>query len=70
MPSITINLTAAQTDRLRAAFTERLERDPTLEDLKQYIIDDLKRIVREYEVIKARRDAVSALPPPASFDPT
>ena len=48
MPSLTINFTAAQAARISAAFQEALGLDSpaTVTDMKQYIINDLRQVVK------------------------
>jgi len=61
MPSVTINFTAANADRLKTALKQslQLEDDATVEDLKTYIIADLKQLVRHAERREAQRIAMS-----------
>jgi hypothetical protein len=58
MASITINFTAAPATRLAAALQETLGLDApaTLAELKDYIVTDLKQIVRTSE----KRAAIAA----------
>ena len=62
MPSVTINFSAAQAQRLQAALEANTRSDApaTLADLKQYIISDLKRLVRRTEQRAAARAAAQA----------
>ena len=65
MPSLTINFTAPVATRLQAAIEETyrpedVDGNPvpaTLQDLKQYIINDLRNFVRNSELRVARRAA-------------
>ena len=62
MPSVTINFSAAHAQRLQAALeaNERSGAPATLADLKQYIISDLKQLVRRTEQRAAARAAAQA----------
>jgi hypothetical protein len=65
MPSITINFSAEHASRISAALTETLsltdaEGAPlaaTVEDLKTYIIKDIRQLVRNSELRVAERAA-------------
>ena len=68
MPLITINITAQQATRLAAAWQKQFDMDapPTLADVRQHLVRELKAIVHSGEK-KAAEEAASA---PAPFDPT
>lgn len=59
MPTLTIDLTAAQANRLTAAFGKAhgLGRDATNAEVRQYVIDFLKAVV----VDKERSAAIDAI---------
>lgn len=67
MPTITLNLSAIAATRLRAAIAETLDltdddgesRDATANDVKGYIIGDLKQLIRTSE----RRVAAKVVAP-------
>lgn len=74
MPIITIDLTAAQAQRLAPAFKEETgipegAGAPTIADVKAYLIDHLKTMVRQYERREAMKAAVSGIADPTAFDP-
>ena len=67
MPSMTITTTAPQAQRLMDAFKLFTNNpDATQEDLRQWVIGTLKRLVAEQE----RRIAEATIAQPAPFDPT
>jgi hypothetical protein len=59
MPDVTITIPNDQVQRIRDAFTVglELEEPATLDDLKAYIIADIKQFVRTAERAAARRAA-------------
>lgn len=67
MPTLTINFTAANANRISAAFKTALH-VPTfdMDDYKQWIINQTKAVVTQEEM----RAAAAALPPPTEFDQT
>lgn len=68
MASITITTTGAQDARLTVAFGAYLHpgTNATTADVKAHLIQHLREVVQQYEA----QQAVAALAPPASFDPT
>lgn len=64
MPTITLDLTAGEATRLQDALTEtlRLETPATVADARDYIIGNLKQIVRSSESRVAETAAKAALP--------
>lgn len=71
MPTITINLTNEQATRLQVAWEAQFRVAPTMTDVRQRLVDDLKSIVwhgeRKLTVRQAKADIVAPAPP---FDPT
>ena len=66
MPTITIDMTAQQANRLADAWEELYQVRPDLVMVKQHLVRELKAIVSYGEKAKAEREAQS----PAPFDPT
>jgi len=60
MATLTINFTAANAARLQDALQESIiiDRPATLADLKEYVITDLKQLVRNSERRAAARAAL------------
>ena len=65
MPTITIELSAQQADRLSAAWEQQFGSVPTVPDVKQHLVRELKAIV--YSGEKKAAEAQFSPPP---FDPT
>jgi hypothetical protein len=63
MPSLTLTISQENLDRLTAAFEERLGAPATAETIRQYIMEDLKQLVRNAEIRKARKAAQAAQGP-------
>jgi hypothetical protein len=67
MPTLTIDFTNAQANRIATAFKSVLGRDDfTMADYKAWVIEHTKDVVLQEE----KRAAVAALPPVSTFDPT
>lgn len=66
MPTITINITAQQAQRLQDAWVKHFGVTPTIADVRQHLVKELKAIVMQGE--KKAAEEVAASPPP--FDPT
>lgn len=68
MASITITTTGPQDARLTVAFGALLHpgSNATTADVKAYLIEQMRRVVQEYE----RQQAIVAIAAPANFDPT
>ena len=68
MPSFTITITTEQVQRIRDAFTYVLPlvdeagepRDATVDDVKAYVVEDLRQFVNMAERNKAIKDYVAA----------
>ena len=65
MPTITIELTPAQVQRLADAWEEQFGKRPTIQDVKTHLVRELKAIVFHGETTKAERLAAAPVP----FDP-
>lgn len=65
MPTITIEMTMQQANRLGAAWESQFGVTPSLADVKQHLVRELKAIV-----IHGERKAAEALITSAPFDPT
>ncbi len=68
MATVTITTTGPQDARLTVAFGAYLHpgTNASTADVKAWLISELRRIVKDYE----QQQAVAALSPPASFDPS
>ena len=70
MPSLTITFTAQQATRIQGAFASRLNKPaPDMNDLKQWVIKQVKDVVLDEERDTAIR-AVQQSHVPTPFDPT
>ena len=65
MPTITIELSAAQATRLSDAWTTHFGATPTMQDVREHLVRELKAIV--YHGEKKAAEAQFSPPP---FDPT
>jgi len=63
MPSVTLTFSAAHATRIQDAITESLdlEEPATVEDFKNYIVSDVKQLVRTSEKRVARELAESTV---------
>ena len=74
MPTLSITVNAEQAARAADAYGElmyhvvagRPEGPATLAEIRQYLVSQMKQVVRDYEV----RQALIALPQPDPFEPT
>ena len=66
MPTITIELTPAQVQRLADAWEEQFGKRPDVQDVKAHLVRELKAIVFHGEKTRAERLAAAPVP----FDPT
>jgi hypothetical protein len=68
MATVTITTTAPQDARLTVAFGDYLHpgRNATTQEVKDWLIEQLRVVVRSYEDRVAR----AAVAPPAGFDPS
>lgn len=70
MPTLTITFTAAQADRIKVAFVERLNiPEPNMGDLKQWVVNQIRSVVLDEERAAAIR-AVQQSHIDAPFDPS
>ena len=67
MPTITIDLTAQQAQRLQDALSESLGQPATVDDAKTYIKIKLRQLVQSSEKRVAEAQAAAAA---VDFDPT
>lgn len=65
MPDITINLTAQQAQRVQDAFAVSENPNPGIQDVKDWLIRQLR-----YRVIQHERAIAEAAIQPTPFDPT
>ena len=61
MATVTINTTSEQDQRILAAFQDRFGGDFTGPDVKAWMIDQLKQVVRSYETRLANEAASAAV---------
>lgn len=65
MPSITIDLTQQQADRFADAWERKHAERPTLQQVKQYLISEMRGFVQQVE----RKSATDSFQP-TPFDPS
>ena len=66
MPTITIELTNQQANRLADAWEEQFGTRPDIQTVRTHLVRELKAIVHHGEEAKAKREAQ----PPTPFEPT